>query len=109
VDPRYQQRYGAVPTPWGTDYFNPDHIRGTLPNGPRAPSKIPEADILFDIQRDLLKANDQLRQLVHEIDPDSEAGVYYREAVRQVQNGYKLINGYLRAYTQGGQDAFKGF
>lgn len=95
-------RYSDVPSPWATDYFSPEHQRGPRVVRPkRAPKPIPDTDILFDVQGDLYKAAQHLRQLSANIGNEGAVEELERSLgglTRQISNAYKLMNRYLRLH-----------
>jgi len=79
--------------PWKQDAFDPFH--GPNRGNRRRPSQVPDSRMLFDIQKDMLRAIDAQKDSDHE------------ESARQLRNGYRLLNRYLRQYVtnpQGQQD-----
>ena len=99
--------------PWQNNAFDwanttPGYHHPGIFHAPRRhPARVPESDILFDIQRDLLKVirmQDELEAILlkHKIHYSK-----WNELQRQTTNAYKLINRYLKMYvTQEGANAF---
>jgi hypothetical protein len=78
----------AIPSnPWSQDAFDPFHGPGGAHRPRRRPGQVPDSRLLFDVQKDMLKAIRELRE------GNSDA------ALTQIENGYKLINRYLKQYV----------
>lgn len=66
----------------------------------RAPSPIPDTRLLFQVQEDILKAITAFKQMPVELDKDdSEYMKAHKKVKTQLDNGYRLINRYLRTYV----------
>lgn len=65
----------------------------------RAPSPIPDTRLLFQIQEDFTKAMAAFKQLPVDKDDDSDYMKIRKRLGTQIENGYKLINRYLRTYV----------
>lgn len=66
----------------------------------RAPSPIPDTRLLFQVQEDILKAITAFKQMPVELDKDDSDYMKAHKKVRtQLENGYRLINRYLRTYV----------
>lgn len=66
----------------------------------RAPSPIPDARLLFQVQDDIMKTLNALKKLPKDMgDEDSDYSKAVKSAQTQAENGYKLINRYLRTYV----------
>ena len=74
-------------SPWGQNAFDPFHGPGGAHRPRRRPGAVPDSRMLFDIQRDFLKAIN----LMHRKEYDG--------ALIQMENGYRLINRYLKQYV----------
>ena len=86
----------------GTDWLNTDFF-GEKAIAPqkrrRAPSPIPDTRLLFDIQNDILKALTEFNRLPAPTGDDDEYARQHKKVRTQLENGYKLMNRYLRTYV----------
>lgn len=66
----------------------------------RAPSAIPDTRLLFQVQEDILKAIGAFKRLPVELDKEDSDYMKAHKALKtQLENGYKLMNRYLRTYV----------
>ena len=72
------------PFSFGAPGVSPDRFK---PRRPRA--QVPEAKVLFDLQRDLVKANSFFEK------------EDYENVKKPLRNAYRIINRYLRTYASG--------
>jgi hypothetical protein len=77
--------------PWAQDAFDPYRAPQHLKKR-RDPSRVPDTRMLYDIQKDLLKAIEALKS-----NEDDEEKL--RKTQRQVENAYKLMVRYLKQYV----------
>lgn len=96
--------------PWSIDYFNPP-----APQAPAAPVKspklIPEADRLYQVQKNALKALNRVQEIERSLqgkgDPnDREKNMQHRRLERELQqlerdieNTYRVIRSWLVEHT----------
>ena len=62
-------------------------------------SKIPELDVLFAVQKDLLKLFDALGDLENEIEDGTEADDHARRIRRQAEFAYRSIRSWLESHA----------
>lgn len=66
----------------------------------RAPSPIPDTRLLFQVQEDILKAISAFKKLPVELDKEDSDYMKAHKALKtQLENGYRLMNRYLRTYV----------
>lgn len=92
----------------GTDWLNTDFF-GEKAIAPakrrRAPSPIPDTRLLFDVQEDFLRALTEFNRMPPPVshgkpsENDDEYARQHKKVKTQLENGYRLMNRYLRTYV----------
>lgn len=82
--------------PWSWNAFDPPNPSGGVPFKPAIKQRrdIPEQDELFAVQRNLVKAINELDNVEREKNPN------LRSLRMQVENAYKVLNRFLQNHAQ---------
>lgn len=88
---------GNMSDPWSVDYFNPPSPKAQAAPGPKTPKLIPEADKLFQVQRNALKALNRIKA----IDPgkDRAMALELQRLEKDIENTYRVIRSWLTEHT----------
>lgn len=86
------EHVSAPVNPWAQNAFDPFHGPGGAHRPRRRPGQIPDSRLLFDVQKDMLKAINLLKE------GNTDA------ALTQCENAYKLMRRYLVQYVPVHQD-----
>lgn len=87
-------------SPWDIDYFNPPTPNVRPPKSPQSPALIPEADRLYQVQRNALKALNRVRDIeigLKEVNPNLRREIQQLE--RDIENTYRVIRSWLVKHT----------
>jgi hypothetical protein len=90
-------RVSDMSDPWHNVFNSPGGASTPAPPvvpGTRRKRDIPDQDELFTVQKDLVKALSALDELEH-INPELDT----RALRQQLQNGYKVLNRFLRTHA----------
>lgn len=88
--------------PWSIDYFDPPTPQVAAPM-PKVPKPIPEADRLFQVQKNALKALNRVQQIEQSVAKSKDVDPRVRHELQQlekdIENTYRVIRSWLVEHT----------